>query len=78
MPWHDWQFCVVTATAMWGAWTLLRQLLPSSGPAGPDCGACAAGAGACACARKPTAATATQDPPLVMLGDRRRGDDAAS
>ncbi len=79
LPWHDWQFYVVSAAAVWGAWSLLRQLLPSSGPAGPACGACAAGAGACACARKPAAAeAATQGPPLVMLGDRRRGDNAVS
>ncbi len=70
MPWLDWQFYVVTATAVWGAWALLRQLLPRSGPAGPACGACAAGA--CACARKPqTVATVAPGSSLVVLGDRR-------
>ncbi len=59
MPWLDWQFYIVTAAAVWGALTLLRQLLPKSGPAGPACGACASGA--CACAKKPPAA------PLVTL-----------
>ncbi len=69
MPWLDWQFYVVTAAAVWGAWILLRQLLPSSGPSGPACGACAAGA--CACARKPTAAVAPPSSPLVVLENRR-------
>ncbi len=69
MPWLDWQFYVVTAAALWGAWALLRQLLPSSGSSGPACGACAAGA----CARKPAAAPVAPGPPLVMLEDRRRG-----
>ncbi len=67
MPWLDWQFYVVTAAAIWGAWSVVRQLLPRSGPAGPACGACAAGA--CACARKPP--VAVPGPPLVMLEDRR-------
>ena len=71
MPWLDWQFYVVTATAGWGAWVLLRQLLPSSSASGPACGACASGA----CAKKPEVATAAPSPPLVMLGDRRRDED---
>ena len=68
MPWLDWQFYVVTAAAVWGAWSLLRQLLPKSGPAGPACGACASGA--CGCAKKP-AAVAAPRAPLVMLEHRR-------
>ncbi len=70
MPWHDWQFYVVTAAALLGAWSLLRQLAPRSGPSGPACGACAIGA--CARAKKPEAAAATPGSPLVILEDRRR------
>lgn len=72
MPWLDWQFYVVTVAAIWGAWTVLRQLLPSSGPAGPACGACATGA--CACVKKPQAQATAPGAPLVVLEDRRRGD----
>ena len=70
MPWLDWQFYVVTAAALWGAWTLLRQLLPRPGPAGPACGACGAGACGCAVKRPPIAAEAP-GPPLVTLEHRR-------
>ena len=66
MPWHDWQFYVVTVAAVWGAWTLLRQLFPKSDPSAPACGACATGSAACA---KPPRG---RDPsPLVILEDRR-------
>ncbi len=68
MPWNDWQFYVVTAAAAWGAWALLRQLLPRSGDSGPACGACATGAAACV--KKPPAAAGASSP-LVVLGDRR-------
>ncbi len=67
MPWLDWQFHVVTAAALWGVWNVLRQLLPKSGPTGPACGACAAGA----CAKKPPVAVAAPGSPLVMLENRR-------
>ncbi len=68
MPWLDWQFYVVTAAAAWGAWVLLRQFLPKSGPAGPVCGACGTGAAACACAKTSPAEAATPPaPPLVVL-----------
>ncbi len=63
MPWHDWQFYVVTATALWGAWIILRQLVPC--PSGPACGACAG-----ARAGKPKAAASGSLP--VILEDRRR------
>ncbi len=70
MPWLDWQFYVVTAAALWAAWSVLRQLLPKTGPAGPVCGACAASV--CACVKKPVViTTTTPDSPLVVLQDRR-------
>lgn len=28
MPWHDWQFWLVSALAVWGAWVVARPLLP--------------------------------------------------
>lgn len=48
----DWQFFVVTAVALWGLWTIVRQFLPAGlfgfGKAEPEdtspCGHCAAGA----------------------------------
>ncbi len=69
MPWHDWQFYVVTAAAFAAAWMLLRQLFPRSGASGPACGACATGAAACA---KPRTEPKAQIPgSLVVLDDRR-------
>jgi hypothetical protein len=76
MPWLDWQFYVVTAAAGWGAWNLMRQFLPKTGPAGPACGACAAGA--CACAKKPQTAAGPPASPLVVLRDRRSPRDQAN
>ncbi len=43
MPWHDWQFYVVTAAALLAACIILRQLVPKTGSSGPACGACATG-----------------------------------
>jgi hypothetical protein len=46
----DWQFFLVTAVALWGLWTIVRQFLPAGlfGDAEPEgtspCGHCAAGA----------------------------------
>jgi hypothetical protein len=46
----DWQFFVVTAVALWGLWTILRQFLPAGLLGGGEqedtdpCGHCAAGA----------------------------------
>lgn len=64
MPWHDWQFWVVSAAAAWGAWVLMRQAWPRQ--EGPPCGGCAAGAAACA--KKPATEEGGQ---LVQLGGRR-------
>ena len=66
MPWHDWQFYLVTAAAVWGAWIVLRQLLPRRDPSAPACGACASGAAACA--KKPRGDAGSK---LVVLEDRR-------
>lgn len=71
MPWFDWQFYVVTAAAVWGAWTLLRQLLPGPASSGPACGACASGASACVKKPNLSAATMSSDSPLVVLGNKR-------
>ncbi len=68
MPWDDWQFYVVTAAACWGAWMLLRQLLPAGAPS-PACGACATGAAACA--RKPRTEPKRIPGALVVLEERR-------
>ncbi len=68
MPWHDWQFWVVTVAASWGAWTLLRQMVPKSDPSAPACGSCASGSAACA--KKPSAGAAAGGP-LVVLDDHR-------
>jgi hypothetical protein len=53
MPIHDWQFWVVTAAAIFGAITIVRQMIPRKGA--PACGNCAAGAAACS---RPAAAPA--------------------
>lgn len=68
MPWHDWQFWVVTAIMAWGAWVLVRQLLPKKD--GPACGNCAAGAAACSRLEAPAPGTAGSRPsPLRVLRD---------
>ena len=51
LPWHDWQFWVVTAVALGALWVLVRQVIPRS--EGPACGGCASGAAACAKHRPP-------------------------
>lgn len=63
MPWHDWQFWIVTLATLGAAALLLRQFLPRQD--GNACPACAAGAAACA---KPE----PQAPRLVQLGGRPR------
>lgn len=42
MPWHDWEFWVVTLLAMWGLFVLLRPFMPrrkgdNSAPSCPNC-----------------------------------------
>lgn len=74
LPWHDWQFYVVTVAALWGAWRFLSPLLPRRpGAAAAPCGSCASGAAACA--RKPETAALTASPgpnaPLVKIGAGR-------
>jgi len=76
-PWHDPQFYVVTAAALWGGWVLLRQLLPRPSD-GPACGGCAAGAAACAKRSAPGSSDAARDatsgadrPRLVVLDNPR-------
>ena len=64
-PWADWQFWTVTAAAVWGGWTLVRQLLPRREQ--NACGGCAAGSAAMAKKRP-----GSEGPPLVVLGGRRR------
>ncbi|MCP3961509.1 MAG: hypothetical protein GY719_27010 [bacterium] len=66
MPWLDWQFWMVTAAALWGAWILVRQLMPVSDPSSPACASCATGAAACA--RRPRLAETS---PLVVLQSRQ-------
>jgi len=41
----DWQFVIVTLAALWGAWILLRPLLPArrAKPASGACARCSAG-----------------------------------
>ena len=46
LPWHDWQFWVVTALALGALAVLVRQVMPRS--EGPACGGCASGSAACA------------------------------
>ena len=68
MPMHDPQFWIVTAVALVGLWTLLRQFLPSRSDQGPACGGCAAGAAACAKPRKTEDEGPGADPGLVRIG----------
>jgi hypothetical protein len=70
-PWHDPQFYVVTAAALWGGWVLLRQLLPRPKD-GPACGGCAAGAAACAKRTAPGGADADAVPGAIPDADRPR------
>lgn len=66
MPWHDWQFWVVTAIMVWGAYTLVRQLLPKKESLA--CGNCAAGAAACSRIQPGLdEATAARPSPLRVL-----------
>ncbi len=70
----DWQFFVVTAVALWGLWTILRQFLPAGlfGDSEPEvtspCGHCAAGA---ACIARLHREGEDGEPRLVSIGDRR-------
>ena len=43
MPWHDWQFWLVTLAAAYGLWALVRQLVPRRGRNEPPCSKCAVG-----------------------------------
>jgi hypothetical protein len=43
MPWHDWQFWLVTAAALVAAWFVLRTVLPRRKDAGPGCPGCGPG-----------------------------------
>jgi hypothetical protein len=46
MPWHDWQFWIVTLIAGWGVWLMARPFLPRrrARRAEPGCPTCAPGA----------------------------------
>jgi hypothetical protein len=50
MPWHDWEFWIVTLLAVWGGWVLLRPFMPrkKGGTSAPACPNCASGSGAAA------------------------------
>lgn len=56
----DWQFAIVTLAALWGAWILLRPLLPSRKPRRKTgaCASCSSG-----CEKAPA-----REPGLVSLG----------
>ena len=56
----DWQFAIVTLAALWGAWILLRPLLPSrkTRPKTGACASCSSG-----CEKDPAG-----EPGLVSLG----------
>lgn len=69
MPWHDWQFWVVTAAAVLSLWTLLRPFLKRGDANAPNCGSCAAGAAACA--RPSALGNGRAQPKLVVLGGRK-------
>lgn len=56
----DWQFAAVTLAALWGAWILLRPLLPSR-KTGRKTGACASCSSGCE-------KTSASEPGLVSLG----------
>jgi hypothetical protein len=58
MPIADWQFWVVTAAMLWGAWSLARQFRPRKNAAA--CPSCATGSAACA--------RRDESPKLVQLG----------
>jgi hypothetical protein len=64
----DWQFLVVTAAALWGAWVLLRPLLAKrkDEAGGAACPRCASGN---ACASKTERDAETK---LVTLGSGSR------
>ena len=65
MPWHDWQFWVVTLVTLGAAASLVWQWVrPLFVPSASPCGSCASGAAACA---KPRPSEA----PLVTLGSGR-------
>lgn len=68
MPVHDPQFWIVTAAALVGLWTLLRQFRPSRSDEGPACGGCAAGAAACAKPRTTEADAPGAGSGLVRIG----------
>lgn len=74
MPWHDWQFWVVTAAMAVSAALLLRQVFPKSTG---SCPSCASGSAACAlknaAGKGPAAPGATKSgqPTLVQLGRSR-------
>jgi hypothetical protein len=48
MPWRDWQFWIVTALALAGAWLIARPFLPRKrgDGAAPGCPNCASGSAA--------------------------------
>jgi len=46
MPWHDWQFWLVTVLAVWGLWMLSRPFWPrrkADGSASASCPNCSSG-----------------------------------
>lgn len=46
MPVDDWQFWIVTAAALWGAFAVARPFLPRKAKPTGGCPGCAAGAAA--------------------------------
>ena len=45
MEWGDWQFWLVTLAAVWGIWSVIRQLLPAKSKEEPPCAHCSLAAG---------------------------------
>jgi hypothetical protein len=73
LPWHDWQFWVVTVACAGGVWSIVSPFVPRRGKPKEICGGCASGAAACA--RKEmlerTTGVTRRSGPLVVLDDRR-------
>lgn len=49
MPWHDWQFWIVSLLALWGLWVLGKPFWPrrrADGEASASCPNCSSGTAA--------------------------------
>jgi hypothetical protein len=54
MPWHDWQFWLVTALAAFGSWRMVRLIVPNRKAGAGSCPSCTSSSPTNASRRKVT------------------------